>query len=115
MPLPKWGQYMMGLFYFSVPVVGGLQVMQWAISKSHESIGERGEKLQQKEIHGIGDQTYIDGKKTKIGAGGLGMGVHLSISDQDTQLKNKKMLENLFRKERKRRKKKVNSQDENQE
>ncbi len=41
-PLPPWGQTVMGILYFSIPVIGGYQVMQWAISKSHESIGERG-------------------------------------------------------------------------
>ena len=41
-PLPRWGQMVMGMFYFTIPVVGGYHVMQWAISKSHESIGERG-------------------------------------------------------------------------
>ncbi len=42
-PLPKWGQYAMGCVYFTIPVVGGWYVMQWAISKSVEEIGERGE------------------------------------------------------------------------
>lgn len=42
-PLPKWGQYAMGCFYFTIPVVGGWYVMQWAISKSVDEIGEHGE------------------------------------------------------------------------
>jgi hypothetical protein len=37
---------MMSCIYFSIPVVGGWYVMQWAISKSHESIGEKGGKMQ---------------------------------------------------------------------
>jgi len=33
-------------FVYPIPVlVGGYYVMQWAIGKSHENIGERGEKL----------------------------------------------------------------------
>ena len=42
-PLPKWGQFAMGCVYFTIPVVGGWFVMQWAISKSVVEIGERGE------------------------------------------------------------------------
>jgi len=41
-PLPPWGRAVMGFVYFSLPVIGGYYVMQWAISKSHEEIGERG-------------------------------------------------------------------------
>jgi hypothetical protein len=46
----------MGCFYFSIPLVGGHYVMQWAISKSHESIGEQGEKLQVKDLQGFGNK-----------------------------------------------------------
>ena len=42
-PLPPWGRAVMGCVYFSIPVVSGWYVMQWAISKAHENIGERGE------------------------------------------------------------------------
>ena len=28
-PLPRWGQYAMGCFYASIPIVGGWYVMQW--------------------------------------------------------------------------------------
>ena len=41
-PLPPWGRAVMGFVYFSLPVVIGYPVMQWAISKSHAEIGERG-------------------------------------------------------------------------
>ena len=41
-PLPPWGRTLMGFVYFSLPVLGGYHVMQWAISKSHEEIGIRG-------------------------------------------------------------------------
>jgi hypothetical protein len=44
-PLPPWGRTIMGFVYFSLPVIGGYHVMQWAISKSHEEIGERGKSL----------------------------------------------------------------------
>jgi hypothetical protein len=41
-PLPPAGRAFMGFVYFSMPVIGGYYVMQWAISKSHEEIGENG-------------------------------------------------------------------------
>ena len=82
--------------------------MQWAIGKSWESIGERGEKLRQKEVEGRGDvATLQDGTQRKIGAGGYGMGVHLAKSDAEDQERNRKMLERFFKKERRRRKKQM--------
>ena len=71
--------------------------MQWAISKSHESIGPKGEKLRTKEVEGIGDQTRIQGETKKVGAGGIGMGVRLAVSDKDDQQRSKKMLRNLLK------------------
>eukprot|EP00586_Coscinodiscus_wailesii_P018404 CAMPEP_0172496976 /NCGR_PEP_ID=MMETSP1066-20121228/94725_1 /TAXON_ID=671091 /ORGANISM="Coscinodiscus wailesii, Strain CCMP2513" /LENGTH=108 /DNA_ID=CAMNT_0013269543 /DNA_START=141 /DNA_END=467 /DNA_ORIENTATION=- len=94
----------MGCFYFSIPLIGGYHVMQWAISKSHESIGERGEKLKVKRLQGYGDKIPSeDGKTQKVGAGGLGGGVHLAVSDEDDQKRSKVMLERFFRQERKKR------------
>lgn len=78
--------------------------MQWAISKSVDEIGERGEKLQNKQVQGFGNKTVIDGREETIGAGGKFGGVHLAMSDTSTQDQNRAMLEALFRKERKRRK-----------
>mmetsp|Transcript_31272 Transcript_31272/g.67039 ORF Transcript_31272/g.67039 Transcript_31272/m.67039 type:complete len:148 (+) Transcript_31272:42-485(+) len=102
-PLPKWGQYAMGCVYFTIPVVGGWYVMQWAISKSVEEIGERGEKLQHKEVQGIGNKIIVDGKEQVVGAGGKFGGVHLAMSDASMQEKNRAMLEAMFEKERRRR------------
>ncbi|KAL7537803.1 hypothetical protein ACHAWF_005900 [Thalassiosira exigua] len=104
-PLPKWGQYAMGCFYFTIPIVGGWHVMQWAISKSVDEIGEQGEKLAHKQLQGFGNKTVLDGKEEMIGAGGKYGGVHLAVSDSSTQEKNRAMLEAMFKKERKRRKK----------
>ena len=52
-PLPKWGQVAMGCLYFSIPVVRGWYVMQWAIGRSHKSLGPKGELLEQKDVQGI--------------------------------------------------------------
>lgn len=101
-PLPKWGQNVMGCIYFSIPVVGGWHVMQWAIGKSHDSIGPKGEKLRIKEVEGIGDQTTIEGETKKVGAGGIGMGVRLAVSDKDDQQRSKKMLNKVLKEARKR-------------
>mmetsp|Transcript_7623 Transcript_7623/g.13456 ORF Transcript_7623/g.13456 Transcript_7623/m.13456 type:complete len:151 (-) Transcript_7623:178-630(-) len=111
-PLPKWGQYAMGCVYFTIPVVGGWYVMQWAISKSVDEIGERGEKLQHKQLRGYGNKTVIDGKEEKVGAGGRYGGVNLAMSDSSTQENNRTMLKALFKKERKRRKKENNEQQQ---
>lgn len=86
-PLPKWGRAVMGFVYFSIPVVAGWTIMQWAISKSHESIGENGEKLPVKTVLGIGDRRGHDGKL--VGGEGWGGGVKLVVSDDETQKKNR--------------------------
>lgn len=95
----------MSCFYFSIPVVGGWNVMQWAISQSHASIGPKGEKLTVKEVVGIGDSAIIDGERKKVGAGGIGMGVKLAVSDKDDQERSKKMLEKFLHDVRRRKQK----------
>jgi len=95
----------MGCFYFSVPVVGGWYVTQWAVGKSHEYIGEHGEKLETKEIQGFGDKRIVNGEVQKVGAGGFGGGVRLAVSDPETQERNRKMLMAYFKKQRKKRRK----------
>lgn len=99
-PLPPWGQAMMGFVYFCVPLIGGWNVMQWAISKSHESIGVRGEKLEKKRIEGIGDKRRLEnGEFQSVGGSGIGGGVRLAISNETTQAQNRKQLELLFKQE----------------
>jgi len=105
-PLPPWGRAVMACFYFSVPVVGGWYVMQWAISKSHASIGEQGERLPVKTVQGIGDKMIgEDGQVvTHVGAGGWGGGVNLAVSDEETQQRNRKMLNKFLRQQKRRQK-----------
>ena len=98
----------MGCVYFSIPVVGGWYVMQWAIGKAHDSIGEKGEKLKIKDVQGIGNQIPMsssddgnDKARWIIGAGGVGMGVKLAVSDEHDQQNSKKMLEKMLKKARK--------------
>jgi hypothetical protein len=88
----------MGFVYFCIPVVGGWHVMQWAISKAHNRIGESGERLPNQKIEGVGD---LRGNGEKVGAGGWGGGVHLTVSDEGQQQRNKRMLRKFLRKQRK--------------
>lgn len=108
----------MGCVYFSVPVVGGWYVMQWAIGRAHDSIGERGEKLKIKDVQGIGNQrvTSEDGqaKRIGVGAGGIGMGVKLAASDEHDQQNSKKMLEKMLKKARKEKLKREKAMRENE-
>jgi hypothetical protein len=104
-PLSPWGQKVMGFVYFCIPVVGGYYVMQWAISKSHESIGVKGEKLRQKEIQGIGDKRLLQSGELQTvgGAQGFGGGVRLAVSDERVQEQNRKQLEKFFKQEKRKR------------
>ena len=45
-PLSPAGQKFMGFVYFTIPVIGGYYIMQWAQNKSIENIGAKGEKLE---------------------------------------------------------------------
>ena len=44
-PLSKNGQRVMFFVYFSIPIITGYHVMQWAIGKSEENLGAQGEIL----------------------------------------------------------------------
>ena len=111
-PLPPAGRAVMGLVYFTIPVVGGWYVMQWAISKSHDSIGERGELLPIKTVQGIGDKRVVEGRngeestEKRVGAGGWGGGVHLAVSDEETQRRNRRMLNKFLKQQRRKQEKK---------
>lgn len=96
-PLPPAGRAFMGFVYFVIPVVGGWHVMQWAIAKSHDSIGANGERLPDDLKVKAGNQTK-DG--SLVGAGGWGGGVHLARSDPETQDRNGKMLRRFLRQQR---------------
>ena len=106
----------MGCVYFSIPVVGGWYVMQWAIGRAHNSIGERGEKLKIKDVQGIGNQriTSEDGQGKRVGAGGVGMGVKLAVSNEHDQQNSKKMLEKMLKKARKEKLKREKAMKENE-
>ena len=65
-----------------------------------------GEKLKNKKIEGIGDKVVMDGEAKKIGAGGLGGGVNLAVSNETIQERNQRMLKKFLKKQRKLMKKK---------
>jgi hypothetical protein len=109
-PLPRYGQILMGMVYFTIPVVGGWYVMQWAISKSHHSIGLHGEKLPNRSgIQGLGDKRVVVAEDAehpevqyhKVGAGGWGGGVHLAMSDEETQRRNQEKIRKFLKRQRK--------------
>jgi hypothetical protein len=66
-----------------------------------DSIFIIGEKLQNKKIQGLGDKVIVDGEAKKIGAGGLGGGVNLAVSNETIQERNQKMLKKFLKKQRK--------------
>ena len=104
-PLPRWGRFLMGCVYFTIPVVGGLSIMNWSIGKAHESIGEDGERLPVKTLHGLGDTVVgDDGTRQRVGAGGWGGGVHLAVSDEENQRSNREALNKFFKQQQRRRK-----------
>jgi hypothetical protein len=36
-PLPPWGQYLMGFVYFTIPIIVGYHTTTWAIEKSEKT------------------------------------------------------------------------------
>jgi hypothetical protein len=108
-PLPKYGQILMGMVYFSIPVIGGWYAMQWSISKSHEYIGVNGEKLPPEAMRGGGrHRPVVVDEQTgaieyqKVGAGGWGGGVNLAASHEETRKRNKRRFQKFLKQERKR-------------
>jgi hypothetical protein len=93
----------MSVVYFTVPIVGGYNVMQWAISKSHESIGERGEKLVVQDVQAIGNKAYFGQELKTVGAGGVGAGVKLMTSTKEEQIRIRKMLDEFIERDHRRR------------
>ena len=57
-----------------------------------------GEKLQNKKIQGIGDKVVMDGEAKKVGAGGIGGGVNLAVSNETIQERNQRMLKKFLKK-----------------
>jgi hypothetical protein len=107
-PLPRWGRWIMGGVYFTLPIFGGYHVMQWAISKSHASIGARGELLPQNRkdvLRAVGSPSTDGGEVVgdrrpdgrTVGAGGWGGGVRLAVSDEETQRRNREKLEKFLK------------------
>ena len=88
-PLPKWGQRVMGFVYFCTPIIGGYYVMQWAIGRAHQSIGPNGEYLPNK-------QEPV-GSSTTSTAATPSYGVPLASSDEETQRRNKEKLQRYLR------------------
>lgn len=89
-PLPKWGQRVMGFVYFCTPIIGGYYVMQWAIGRAHQSIGPNGEYLPNK-------QEPVGSLSSTNMAAAPSYGVPLASSDEETQRRNKEKLQRYLR------------------
>lgn len=70
--------------------------------------------MENKQVQGLGDKRVIDGKASKVGAGGIGGGVKLTVSDEKTQQQNKLMLEAFLRREERKRKREERRRKESQ-
>lgn len=82
--------------------------MAWATEKSKQSIGEHGERLPVHSAQNMGNQRVMgDGEVQKVGAGGWGGGVHLAVSDEETQKKTQRQIRKFLKMQ----KKKMQEQD----
>ena len=62
-PLSKNGQRVMFVVYFSIPIVVGYNVMQWAIGKSAENLGAEGELLKSRQNNEYSKYTDYQNKQ----------------------------------------------------
>ena len=62
-PLSKNGQRVMFVVYFSIPIIVGYNVMQWAIGKSAENIGAQGELLKSRQNNEYSKYTDYQNKQ----------------------------------------------------
>jgi hypothetical protein len=101
-PLPPAGRAFMGFVYFCIPVIGGCAIMAWTAEKSKQSIGEHGERLPIPAGQNMGNRRVLDnGEVQKVGAGGWGGGVHLVVSDEETQKKTQRQIRKFLRMQKK--------------
>jgi hypothetical protein len=110
-PLPPWGRAVMGVVYFSLPLIAGYHIMNWSDRQAAARVGLRGENLAVKDVQGLGDQTVTSvGGLVKVGGGGWGGGVRLAVSNAKVQQDNKEALEKFFRQQQ-RKKEKMKERD----
>mmetsp|Transcript_2379 Transcript_2379/g.3217 ORF Transcript_2379/g.3217 Transcript_2379/m.3217 type:complete len:148 (+) Transcript_2379:156-599(+) len=92
-PLPPWGQKVMALVYFTIPVIGGYYIMQWAISKAPTAI-----EMENQEGVLYGNKRVLDdGQEQVVGARGWGGGVNLAVSDAETQERSSESLKRYMK------------------
>lgn len=74
--------------------------MSWTTNKSKESIGEHGERLPVQSV--VGNQRVLgNGQVQTVGAGGWGGGVHLAVSDEESQKKTQRQIRKFLKLQRK--------------
>eukprot|EP00977_Amphora_coffeiformis_P009748 scaffold2246_cov162-Amphora_coffeaeformis.AAC.7 len=98
-PLPRWGQRVMAFVYFCTPIIGGYYVMQWAISKSHASIGPNGEYLPSQYRNSMTPNDDSPNKTPEPATTSQQptYGVRLASSDAESQRKSKEKLQRYLR------------------
>jgi hypothetical protein len=95
-PLPPWGQKVMGCAYFTIPIIGGYYIMQWAISKAPKELQMDQHGIQKGEVYG-NTRIVQGGQEQRVGAGGWGGGVKLAVNDAETQERSSKSLKRYMR------------------
>ena len=78
-PLPKWGQRVMGFVYFCTPIIGGYNVIQWAIGWVREYLPNK-----QKPVGSLSSTNMATAPS---------YGVPLASSDKEIQQRKKEKLQ----------------------
>ena len=111
-PLPAWGRYIMTGIYFSIPIIGAFYLLDWNLKQAEKATGVNGELLPDKYKNKnsandattaedgavFGNTRLVDGKEQKVGPGGWGGGVRLTVSDAETEKRNEQKVRRYLRK-----------------
>jgi hypothetical protein len=69
-PLPPWGRAVMGLVYFSMPVVVGYAITSWVVSRAESTVdgrlGQHGMSDEYNRMFGVNDLFFLPKSLTKI-------------------------------------------------
>lgn len=65
-PLSKNGQRVMFVVYFSIPIIAGYHIMQWAIGKSEENLSAQGELLRSRKNNQYHKHTEFQNQQLQV-------------------------------------------------
>jgi hypothetical protein len=100
-PLSKWGQAVMGVVYFSIPVVAGWQLMQWSTRRAEEQWQDK-----------VAAGTVVTTSSNDEDAPPLAWGARLVTSDAETQEKNKAALNKFLQRQQRQKEKLLQQQQQ---